>query len=65
MQSSSRAEVLRMLSAAISQATAGELHRAVEFLEFARSVRIGKHDLRNRSRKAAQTRHRDSNQRAS
>jgi len=54
-----------MLSAAVSQATAGELHRAVEFLEFARSVRIGKHDLRNRSRKAAQTRHRDWNQRAS
>lgn len=39
------------LRAAVSFATAGELHRAAEFLDFAREVRSGKRRLR------AQTRH--------
>jgi len=47
-----RAEVLRELRGVISHATAGEIQRAVEFLKFARMVRVGKHDLRHRSRVA-------------
>jgi hypothetical protein len=39
------------LRAAVSFATAGELHRAAEFLDFAREVRSGKRRLR------AETRH--------
>jgi len=45
-----RAETLRRLSSAVSLATAGEIYRALEFLQFAREVRIGKHDLRRKSR---------------
>ena len=45
-----RNEVLRKLNEALSTATAGEIHRAAIFLEQARVVRIGKHDLRRRSR---------------
>ena len=45
-----RNEVLRKLHEALSTATAGEIHRAAIFLEQARVVRIGKHDLRRRSR---------------
>ena len=47
---SPRNEVLRKLNEALSTATAGEIHRAAIFLEQARVVRIGKHDLRRRSR---------------
>jgi len=49
----SRVEVMKMLNAAVSNATAGEIQRAVQFLEFARQVRIGKHQLRRGSRRAA------------
>ena len=45
-----RVEVLKMLNRAVSHATAGEIHRAVNFLMQAREVRVGKHDLRRRSR---------------
>ena len=39
-----------MLNGAVSHATAGEIHRAVQFLQEARKIRVGKHDLRRRSR---------------
>ena len=39
-----------MLNGAVSHATAGEIQRAVQFLEQARQIRVGKHDLRRRSR---------------
>ena len=45
-----RSEVINKLRTAVSQATAGEIHRAVEFLAFAREVRVGKHDLRRKGR---------------
>ena len=45
-----RTEVLKMLNGAVSHATAGEIHRAVDFLRQARAIRVGKHDLRRRSR---------------
>jgi len=38
------------LRAAVSFATAGELHRAAEFLDFAREVRSGKRRLRAASK---------------
>jgi hypothetical protein len=38
------------LRAAVSFATAGELHRAAEFLDFAREVRSGKRRLRAATR---------------
>ena len=38
------------LRAAVSFATAGELHRAAEFLDFAREVRSGKRRLRATTR---------------
>lgn len=41
-----RREALAKLRAAVSFATAGELHRAAEFLDFAREVRSGKRRLR-------------------
>ncbi len=46
-----RQQAMAKLRAAVSFATAGELHRAAEFLDFAREVRSGKRRLR------AQTRH--------
>jgi hypothetical protein len=52
----SRDEVLKMLRAAVTTATAGELQRAVEFLRFARQVRTGKHQLRRGSRGRAHAR---------
>lgn len=53
-----RDEVMKRLARAVSTATAGELHRAADFLEFARNVRIGKHDLRRDSRRRqAPTKH--------
>ena len=39
-----------MLNGAVSHATAGEIQRAVQFLQQARQIRVGKHDLRRRSR---------------
>jgi hypothetical protein len=54
-----------MLSSAVSNATAGEIQRAVEFLLFARSVRIGKHDLRRKGRRSAALKNRDHNKRQS
>ena len=39
-----------MLSKAVADATAGEIHRAAKFLEAARSVRVGKRDVRNKWR---------------
>ena len=45
-----RQESLRRLSAAVSNATAGELIRAEQMLKFARDVRTGKHDLRRKGR---------------
>ena len=42
MPLSPRAEVLRMLNVAVSEATAGEIHRAADFLKAARKVRLGK-----------------------
>lgn len=50
-----RAEVINKLRTAVSGATAGEIHRAVEFLQFARQVRVGKHDLRRKGRTLTQT----------
>lgn len=44
---------MKMLSAAVSNATAGEIHRAVEFLRFAREVRVGKHQIRRKGRRTA------------
>lgn len=41
-----RHQALNKLRAAVSFATAGELHRAAEFLDFAREVRSGKRRLR-------------------
>lgn len=52
-----RQAAMAKLRAAVSFATAGELHRAAEFLDFAREVRSGKRRLR------ANTRH-DSRRRA-
>ena len=45
-----RTQVLRLINEALSTATAGEIHRAAKFLEQAREVRMGKTDLRRRSR---------------
>jgi hypothetical protein len=39
--------MVRRLQAAMSVATAGELHRAADFLEFARDVRRGKRQQRS------------------
>ena len=51
-----RKESLRRLSAAVSNATAGELLRATKMLLFAREVRTGKHDLRRKGRERQQNR---------
>ena len=45
-----RNEVLKLLNGAVSHATAGEIQRAVQFLQQARAIRVGKYDLRRRSR---------------
>jgi hypothetical protein len=44
------------LRAAVGFATAGELHRAAQFLDFAREVRSGKRRLRSSSKSAARQR---------
>ena len=38
-----------MLNAAVSEATAGEIHRAADFLKAARRVRLGKRQIRSSS----------------
>lgn len=45
-----RQQAMAKLRAAVSFATAGELHRAAEFLDFAREVRSGKRRLRATTR---------------
>ena len=45
-----RQAAMAKLRAAVSFATAGELHRAAEFLDFAREVRSGKRRLRANTR---------------
>lgn len=45
-----RQQAMAKLRAAVSFATAGELHRAAEFLDFAREVRSGKRRLRAATR---------------
>ena len=61
MEINSRDEVIKMLRVAVSTATASEIHRAVEFLRFARQVRTGKHQLRRGSRARARSRNRNYN----
>ena len=46
-----------MLNGAVSEATAGELHRAVDFLRAARKVRLGKRQLRQGWRGKAHASH--------
>ena len=55
MSLSPRAEVLRMLNTAVSEATAGEIHRAADFLEAARKIRLGKRQIRSKWRGKAGT----------
>lgn len=54
-----RREALNKLRSAVSFATAGELHRAAEFLDFAREVRSGKRRLRSSTKAAARQRSRE------
>lgn len=42
MDGDSRDVEMKRLRRAVAMATAGELHRAAQFLEFAREVRLGK-----------------------
>jgi len=56
-----RAEIMQRLRMAVSTATTGELHRALDFLQFARTVRVGKHDLRRQGRTSARQRARSKN----
>lgn len=51
-----RQQAMTKLRAAVSFATAGELHRAAEFLDFAREVRSGKRRLRAETRHDARRR---------
>jgi hypothetical protein len=46
-----RQQALGKLRQAVSFATAGELHRAADFLDFAREVRSGKRRLRSEGKK--------------
>ena len=52
---------MQQLRMAVSTATTGELHRALDFLQFARTVRVGKHDLRRKGRTDARRRARSKN----
>jgi hypothetical protein len=54
-----RHQALNKLRAAVSFATAGELHRAAEFLDFAREVRSGKRRLRASGKAQARRRSRE------
>ena len=51
LEESPRTTVIRMLRKSVSLATAGEIHRAVNFLEGARRVRKGKSKFRSAKRK--------------
>jgi len=51
-----RQQALNKLRVAVSFATAGELHRAADFLDFAREVRSGKRRLRAATRADARRR---------
>ena len=55
MSLSPRAEVLRKLNTAVSEATAGELLRAADFLSAARKIRLGKRQIRNKWRGKTET----------
>ena len=50
LEESPRTTVIRMLRKSVSLATAGEIHRAVDFLEGARKIRKGKSKFRNAKR---------------
>ena len=50
LEETPRTAVLRMLRKSVSLATAGEIHRAVDFLEGARKIRKGKSKFRNAKR---------------
>ena len=56
-----RSEIMQRLRMAVSTATTGELHRALDFLQFARTVRVGKHDLRQKGRATSRQRARGKN----
>tara|TARA_Y100001951_G_scaffold99107_1_gene100680 strand:- start:183 stop:455 length:273 start_codon:yes stop_codon:yes gene_type:complete len=51
LEETPRTAVLRMLRKSVSLATAGEIHRAVDFLEGARKIRKGKSKFRNTKRR--------------
>ena len=51
LEESPRTTVIRMLRKSVSLATAGEIHRAVNFLEGARKIRKGKSKFRSAKRK--------------
>lgn len=51
-----RQQALNKLRVAVTFATSGELHRAAEFLDFAREVRSGKSRLRRGARSKARQR---------
>ena len=51
LEESPRTTVIRMLRKSVSLATAGEIHRAVDFLEGARRVRKGKSKFRSAKRR--------------
>ena len=51
LEETPRTAVLRMLRKSVSLATAGEIHRAVDFLEGARKIRKGKSKFRSAKRR--------------
>jgi hypothetical protein len=51
-----RQQAMNKLRVAVTFATAGELHRAAEFLDFAREIRSGKTRLRRGARSRARQR---------
>ena len=51
LEETPRTAVLRMLRKSVSLATAGEIHRAVDFLEGARKIRKGKSKFRTAKRR--------------
>ena len=51
LEESPRTTVIRMLRKSVSLATAGEIHRAVNYLEGARKIRKGKSKFRSAKRR--------------
>ena len=51
LEESPRTTVIRMLRKSVSLATAGEIHRAVNFLEGSRKIRKGKSKFRSAKRR--------------